>query len=132
MYMTNWVLLMNIASLILTIIAAQGPSSSKLLKSHHVFYSITVMGNLIVMTVYWLILHKVVMENMAGDVVRQYHQIVVHALPGAVGLVNTMITNTVLKKDFFQIISGIASVFTLLYMEQVKQTNIYWFLDFKD
>ena len=55
-------------------------------------------------------------------------------MPFLVGTVNTMTTNTVLKKDFFYVCMGIAIVFTmsLFYQGQVNGVVIYWFLDFKD
>ena len=50
-----------------------GRNNLSLLASHHVFYSITIVGNGVVTIVYWTILHEKLMVKHAESEMRQWH-----------------------------------------------------------
>jgi hypothetical protein len=98
----------------------------------HVLYTISLMCNFVVMSVYWSLLHKSEMANEGKILGRRYHLIIVHSIPGITCLVNAYISNMRLKFGFWKLISLIASLYcTFLYLFWMKTgRQQYNFLDF--
>ena len=108
--------------------------NTTLLKAHHVFYTIAIVGNLIVTTVYWPLLHAKTLQRHSASPIKQWHAVAIHSVPMIVCASNAAVTNTVLGRDFYRIWTVISFCFILmwLYVGQVLGRNVYWFLDFKD
>ena len=71
-FFTNWTLLLQIASIMITIFAAMSPElfgeggSMILRATHHVLYSLCIVSNFVVVIVYWTVLHDFALKKFAG------------------------------------------------------------------
>jgi len=103
----------------------------RLQTSLHLLYTISLMCNFVVMSIYWTMLHKQEMEE-AGSKGKRYHLVLVHSIPGITCLVNAYISNMRLKFGFWKLISFIVSVYcSFLYVFWLKTgRQQYSFLDF--
>ena len=118
-FFTNWTLLLQIASIILTMFAARSPelfgkhSGSVCLKmTHHILYSICIFSNFVVVSVYWTALHGFILKRFADRPDRIMHMYLIHIFPAVVGYANSYVTQTVLKREFWKILL----VFSLTYL----------------
>lgn len=141
---TNWTLIMTTLSLLLTINAARDTahyheSALKRRKAlnapckyrtvallqalHHVIYTLSIVMNMIVMSVYWTILHSGQMaEYSAADQWgKRLHERTVHSLPGTVCLINLLVSRIRLKQGFWKVIVVVVIIYSLfLHHEYVK------------
>ena len=80
-------------------------------------YTISLICNLVVMTVYWSILHSEQMEIHMRDPgvgpARCFHLKIVHTIPGITCLINSYITKCLLKPPFYKSITAISMIYTL-------------------
>lgn len=76
-------------------------------------YSLSLMCNVVVMVVYWSILHKEQMEEYKDPSKwgHRLHLKVVHSLPGVCCLLNFYASPIILKKEFWKIVA----IFCFLY-----------------
>ena len=120
---TNWTLIITTVSLILSYLASTdkhnfGPKAFhikdkqqkinmiKVQARHHLFYSLSIICNFVVVTVYWSVLHQKALEKHK-DVpevgwIRVIHLHTVHILPGVSALMNTLATQAVLNRPFYR------------------------------
>jgi len=61
-YMTNWAAILVVVYLLVSIHAQKRDASAGLLAAHHILFTLSFLCNIIVMSVYWSLLHSV---NMA-------------------------------------------------------------------
>ena len=153
---TNWTLIMTTLSLLLTINAARdthhySESTLKrrralnapckyrtvcfLLATHHLIYTLSIVMNLIVMSVYWTILHKGQMAEYSRPEQwgKRLHERTVHSVPGTVCLLNLLVSNIRLKHGFWKAIVVVVVIYSLfLHHEYVMYGIIqYPFTDFR-
>lgn len=104
---------------------------------HHLLYTFSLICNVVVMIVYWSMLHGEQMAIHSGDpdvgTGRCYHLIIVHSLPGLVCFTNAYITQCLLKTSFYKIITMVAVIYgTFVFMFWKITGRIqYSFLNFE-
>jgi hypothetical protein len=98
----------------------------------HLLYTVSIMCNFVVMSIYWSLLHKSEMANEGQHFGKRYHLILVHSLPGITCLINAYISNIKLKLNFWKLISLLVTLYTtflyLFWWRTGRQQ--YSFLDF--
>ena len=91
--------------------------ATKIQALHHMLYTVSLICNLVVMTVYWTILHSEQMEIHSQDPIvgggRCFHLKIVHTIPGITCLINSYITKCLLKPSFYIAITAISMIYTL-------------------
>mmetsp|Transcript_6559 Transcript_6559/g.10540 ORF Transcript_6559/g.10540 Transcript_6559/m.10540 type:complete len:184 (-) Transcript_6559:55-606(-) len=101
----------------------------------HVFHSFTLICNIVVVSLYWTLLHKGQMEEYHAPDQRiiRIHQRLVHSVPGIACLINGLITGVILKKQFIRLVQGVGISYCLwVYLAwELKGIQQYSFLDFK-
>ena len=87
----------------------------KLQSKHHIWYSISIISNLFVGIFYWSLLHKIKTKEHCNVPIygpgRCVYLYIVHIIPGICCLLNTLMTNSVLKKSMYKIIIIIAIIY---------------------
>lgn len=146
-YLTNWAWWLTSVSLYLSYSASfdtngfgRGSLSKKqpdVLKSqawHNLLYSLAIVFNLIVMSVYWTLLHAEFIEQYKGDAVKQSYQWTCHTVPGLICLINTTVTKCVMKRGLIKVFILIALVYVCNNYLAVRKTGkaIYSFMTFED
>ena len=74
-------------------------------------YTLSLMMNFVVVTVYWSVIHKGEMEEYKNNPGHRLHLKLVHTIPGAVCLINAGITNVMLKHELYKFISIVAIIY---------------------
>ena len=146
---TNWSLMLTTATLILSIWAGydtfdfgknslhrhsrtnQGFGRAiKLQATLHLLYTLSIIMNFVVMTVYWTLLHREQMltegncdKTGCKNWGRALHLCIVHTIPGTVCLINAYISNLRLKFTFWKLISGICIVYAIFLYTFWRQTG---------
>ena len=77
----------------------------------HILYMLSIMMNIVVMSVYWTILHRDLMQDEGKEFGRAIHLILVHSIPGTVSFINAYITNARLKLSFWKIIPTLGLIY---------------------
>lgn len=100
-------------------------------------YSIAIICNLVVISMYWTLIHSrtiVKYKTDGGPYVRVVCQYAVHAIPAIVCLSNTIITNTLMSARLIPPIVGIGSIYMVVNFITVKMSGepIYDFLTWED
>ena len=101
---------------------------------HHIFYCFSILCNVLVVTIYWTVLHHKALVQFQDFPKRQAYMYTVHSVPAVVCMINTWVTRAVMKKA---IVKGII-VFAMVYISanyyHVARGGkpIYWFLAFDD
>ena len=154
---TNWTLVVTTLTLMLTIWGAENEQyfsqkaidpkaeardarsyylSIRVQSAHHVLYSLSMVMNVVVMSVYWTLLHSDQVRIHQNDPGvghgRVIHMKLAHSVPGSVCFINAFITNTKLKPSFWRVISGVTLIYgTFIYLFWKITGRIqYSFLDF--
>ena len=128
---TNWTLMFTTASIMLSYRAATdtkhfGYSSLvppdkkasvekvnefkktlKLQASHNFLYFGSLISNIVVMSVYWTILHEQALQEFGNNPGKRLHLYTVHVFPGFACLLNVISTNCVPKRSLWKAIIGV-------------------------
>jgi hypothetical protein len=145
---TNWTLMLTTVSLWSSINACNDTvnfgkdslqTSDKavyLQARHHLLYTMSIVCNFIVTCMYWLIMREE-QQGIHGKHEdygwgRSMHLEMVHSIPGAACLVNTLCTNCILKKDNWKFITYMTIFYGLFLWVYYLSTGIiqFSFLDF--
>lgn len=100
-YFTNWTMLLSIASQYLIIRAVDDKDFHKSLQKmalNHFLYSLTIIMNIITVSVYWTVIHTKNMKDLEGKQLATFQQYVVHLVPAFCCWVNAFFTNIVLSR----------------------------------
>lgn len=97
---TNWTLIITTIYILTSTFASFNKSIWQWSKAfqafHHILYTLALMCNFVVMSVYWTILHKDQMREHANEPVvgpgRAFHLKLVHSLPGTLCVINSVLT----------------------------------------
>lgn len=136
---TNWTLMISTATLIFSNLAGTDyhngfcvncincnePRIINLKILFHVLYTLSIMCNFVVMSVYWTMLHKNLMQDEGKVFGRAVHLVLVHSIPGITCFINTYITNARLKMSFWKIIPTVGALYgTNAYFNQKKYGDV--------
>ena len=86
---------------------------------------LSIMMNVVVMSVYWTVLHSDLMKDEGKELGRAVHLVLVHSLPGTISFVNAYITNARLKMSFWKIIPIMGLLYGMTsYNNQMKYGDV--------
>ena len=135
---TNWTLMISTATLLFSIWAGEPghltgfcPNCLSCKKAaclkiiFHILYMLSIMMNIVVMSVYWTILHSDLMKDEGKELGRAVHLVLVHSLPGTISFINAYITNARLKMSFWKIIPLMGLLYGVTsYNNQMKYGDV--------
>ena len=114
-FATNWLLLLNALWLGMTIVCNhQGKSAGKtLLAIHHLLFELLVPSHVLIMSVYWSILHADNMKNLRpDDYLTIFHSYIVHLTPGLSALINFLLTDIRMKYSHGKILIPVGLLYS--------------------
>ena len=76
----------------------------------HFLYCISMISNIVVMVVYWSVLHEEQLEKFKGQSGKIFHLYVVHLFPGISCFLNTLSSNIVLKRGLVKMVMAVGIV----------------------
>ena len=133
-YFTNWTLLIQTASLYCTIKAVENPrfsSDIQLVAWNHLLYSISIIFNFIVVSVYWTMLYQETIKLYYPNHPSEFlQQVIVHIQPALFCVVNSYITEIVMTKTLIKPLICIFWFYSFINFLQTKNSGkpIYSFL----
>lgn len=139
-YFTNWGLLVTTAWVALSIRCARDTQAYTkrpgLLALHHITFEIAVIMNLVIMVVYWPILHETVIKwcYERGEMGKVAHNHFVHIFPFFAVVLNFLFTDVVISGVHTKAILPIAVTYGYKNYQATIQMGepVYWFLDWED
>lgn len=135
-YFTNWTLLIQTWSVLLSIKAASDLEFKNKLNGqylHHFLYTISIIFNFVTVTVYWTLIHQEIYQEFKDNFIALTQQQLVHSLPAVVCFINTLLTNSVLSLKLLKpiLIIGAFYLFINFIATKYKGIPLYSFLDWK-
>ena len=88
----------------------------RLIAAHHFFYSLVIICNLMVVCVYWTMIHHDTIDKYRGDgpFIRVVCQYTTHIVPAVVCVVNTALTRCVLLKKLLKPIAILMLTYVII------------------
>eukprot|EP00356_Strombidium_inclinatum_P015870 CAMPEP_0170504782 /NCGR_PEP_ID=MMETSP0208-20121228/48933_1 /TAXON_ID=197538 /ORGANISM="Strombidium inclinatum, Strain S3" /LENGTH=116 /DNA_ID=CAMNT_0010785225 /DNA_START=323 /DNA_END=670 /DNA_ORIENTATION=- len=85
------------------------------------------------MTLYWVVIHKFIMNHFAEQPLHQWQQILVHSLPGLACLINSCLTNAVLDPRILLQLQTVGDAYLISNLITFLLTGeiLYAFLDWR-
>ena len=125
---TNWTLMLTTASIYLSYSAAKDPvhfsrsakSETAIKKQawHHLLYSLSILFNLVVVVVYWSMLHEKAVEKWKDTPIygpgRVRHLYTVHTFPAISCLINSAVTNCKMSRGLWKLLMTIFVVYAVI------------------
>ena len=98
---TNQTLVLDLVSIGLTFLGSRKKTkltkNRTFLSAHHLCFTTVVANNCLMLSIYWTLLHPLVMAEYNGDMPRKIHACLVHSLPAVAVLINFKLTDFVVK-----------------------------------
>ena len=135
-YFTVWIIILTAIYLAVSMKAASPRASCSTLALHHLLFSLALVGNFIVVVVYWSLIHKkfVTSEYAKANPKLKDMTYTMHTVP-AISILYVFCKQDVIlrAKDSVILLSlGLAFAYTN-YIETIRQGSpIYWFLTWED
>ena len=139
-YFTNWALLLTTVWVVLSILCARDTQVYQnrpgLLALHHIFFEVAVIFNLVIMVVYWPMLHESVVTYcyQKGEMMKLYHNHFVHTFPFITIALNFLFSDVIISASHTKALLPIAITYGYKNYQATIQMGepVYWFLDWKD
>lgn len=134
-FMTNWALCLTIFWVLVSLYISRVPTASMhMLAINHLLFSVVLPMNFLVLSVYWTVLHKKVMEEYGHDPGVKRHSYFVHITPSVCAVVNFLLTDVVIKPSHAKLLLPIAVVYSYINYKSTLSRGkpVYWFLDWED
>jgi len=136
-YFTNWGLCFTLMSLVATIVApydlkfASKPNKMAL---QHFLVTISVIMEMVVMPIYWGMLHEGVMRNAGGNQEMVFYQWCAHTIPAMASWGNFFITDFLFYRPYVRVILAIEVFYLSFNFYVVKSSGVpvYWFMAWDD
>ena len=133
LYFTNWTLLMTCIYLgVATVVSDK--SSYTALAIHHILFEISLVMNVVVVCIYWSILHEESLLEAKGNILKIANCYWAHLGPAFSVWFNFSISNHILKSNHVVAFPLIAALYGYVnYLETKKAGKpLYWFLTWDD
>ena len=100
----------------------------------HILIEITTMANVVVVLIYWLVIHQKAMEAFAGDQVKIVHMHLCHTFPAISNLIILYTTDVQLVPSHWKTLVLISFIYCAInyYVTLARGKPLYHFLDWKD
>jgi len=104
--LTTWALIIGTVHLYLSVKVTSDPSVSYgLLAIHHLLYTIVIVMQIVVTSVYWSLMHEGLMKKYEGKLKQQIvNGYLIHIIPQIICFSNAYMTNTVLSSKLLKIV----------------------------
>ena len=132
-YFTNITLLATIVFFTVACRVTQNSSMNQK-ACHHVLFEITMLMNLVVVIVYWPLLHEDSLEEAGDNLGKIINCYVAHIVPCASVMLNFQISDVVFKRSHIVAVPVIAVCYGVqnYYETQKNGSPLYWFLTWED
>ena len=126
-YFTNYTLLIQTFSIWLSIKAANDHNFSKDLAAqamHHFVYTISLIFNFAVVSIYWTLVHEESMKEFKGQPTKIVQQYIVHIQPAICCLINSYMTDCVMSRHLLKPSCIIYFLYMGLNFVQTRMTGV--------
>ena len=119
---------------LLVAIAASFYQYPKLLAWHHLLFEVSFIMNIVVVSVYWSMLHKESIEDCKGDLKKIINVYWAHLVPGFSVVTNFALTDVVIRSSHYKGLSTIAILYGYVNYKETKARGkpLYSFLTWED
>lgn len=134
-FMTNWALCLTFGFVLTSLYISRVPTASMHMYAiNHILFSVALPMNLLVVSVYWTILHEKTVEEFADDPAAIRHAYFVHITPAVSSIVNFMLTDVVMKASHAKVLLPVSVIYSYInYRTTLSRGKpLYWFLDWED
>ena len=133
MFFTNWTLVTT-AIYLGVAIAASRYKTLKLLAWHHLLFEVSFIMNIVVVTVYWSMLHKESLADCQNDPYKIVNVYWAHIMPGFSIAANFAMTDVVIRGSHYKGLVVIAALYGYVNYKETKARNkpLYHFLHWND
>jgi hypothetical protein len=133
---TNWALMLTTVSLWTTIKASgdqinfgkdalqTSDTACHMQARHHMLYSLSIICNMIVTFFYWYMFRDEQKQIHSEKFGRALHLELVHSIPGAACLVNSLCTNCIMKKENWKFITYMTIIYGLFMWGYFLSTGV--------
>ena len=138
-YLTNWMLIFNTLFLFASLMCDKlgNKASQTLLAVHHILFQLVVPGHILVVSVYWSILHEKELqkrEGLEGKELEIINLYIAHILPIVGCFGNFLITDVCMKSSHSKVLIPIAVAYAVVNYLETKSRGepLYFFLTWED